>query len=130
MLKIIKKFLWSIFGNDEEPVPPSWYLLDRPKWPYWFAHFVWLFVRNPLHNFTWHIIGFVGEKFDRFGDYPNDVFNPHGGWNQCIIIYKDKFYKFRSYCGKKFIKEFYLGWRERGDWGFKLKFNWRFWEWG
>ena len=24
--------LWAIFGNTEEPDPPSWYLPNKPQW--------------------------------------------------------------------------------------------------
>lgn len=123
----LKSWLWSIFGNDDEPNPPIWYVDETLNWPGWYRRFVWLFVRNPLHNFCFYRIGFVGKEFIRVGDYPKNVFNPEGGWNRCESWYRGRVYSFRSYTGTGFIKKFYWGWREKGNFGIKLNLNWTWW---
>ncbi len=120
-------WLWSIFGNDDEPFPPAGYVAETSSWPNWYRQFVWLFIRNPLHNFCFYRIGFVGKPFTRVGLYPNDVFNPRGGWNICQTLYEEKWYGFKSYTGTGFIKKYYRGWREKGNFGIKLNLNWWWW---
>jgi len=119
---MIKDYLWSIFGNDEEPFPPDWYKRDNAWFPFWYR-FQWLFIRNPLHNLAWHIIGFVGEldSWYPIGDYKDDVWNPKGGWNKITWFNKKTNKKkiFRSYRGKYI--EFYFGPRERGNYGVALR---------
>jgi len=110
-------FLWSIFGNDEEPFPPDWY--KGYKWfPFW-LRFQWLFIRNPLHNLTWHRWGFVDERDKWFasGPYSKHVWDPNGGWNKITWsnIETGKTKTFRSYRGKYI--EFYWGPREKGNYG-------------
>lgn len=123
-MKKTKDFLWSIFGNDDEPEPPSWYVVQTPKYSTWFRWFVWIFVRNSLHNLTFYRWGIAGKPSYRTGDYPYDVMNPYGGWNKVKIFAGDRLYKFRSYGGRGFIKKFYWGYREKGNLGAKLNLNW------
>lgn len=117
---MIKKILWFIFGNNDEPQAPDWY---RPEWPRWRRQLYWLLFRNPLHNFTFYVIGIADRRFSRLGDFPNDVFSPAGGWNICMIYYPSwQGYwlrlPFASYQGKHL--KAYIGWRERGNFGFKF----------
>lgn len=153
-LKKLNPLWW--FANDDDTVPPKEY---HPEWSKFRRNFYWKYIRNPLHNFTFYVIGVADKvkegKIKRLGKYPNTVFNPNGGWNFCyslgapnyslivtalllIFIYfcKLSVYKsfiltgltiatimtlpFVSYIGKF---KFYLGWRERGNWGVKLTPN-------
>lgn len=106
--------LWCVFGNDEDgPSGPSSFLPGRPEW---IRRVAW-WVRNPFHNFTFHVIG-VPAPFASVGDFPNDVFAPGGGWNRCTRIGANgRRYPFVSYAGRV---KFYVGWRERGNFGIKL----------
>lgn len=104
--------LWW-FGNIDEPIPPY------NKWrglPYFIRKILW-FLRNPFHNFMFYVVGITDKPFIVRGEYPSDVFNPNGGWKHHFVIYNRLRLPFVSYVGK--IK-FYIGWRERGNLGFKL----------
>lgn len=106
--------LWKIFGNNDDWPPPDWYMpgeRERKRKLYWL-------MRNPLHNFTFYIIGVAGKPFVRTGKFSQDVFNPDGGWNLAVTAYKWFRLPFVSYLGRSV--KFYIGWRERGNFGFKL----------
>jgi hypothetical protein len=105
-------FWW---GNIDDPVPPEDY---RPgeknrvrKW----------YFRNPLHNFTFYVIGIADKPFVRTGRYPRDVFSPEPGWNFAVCKYKWVRLPFVAY--QKGRLKFYFGWRERGNFGIKLTFS-------
>ena len=102
------------FGNADDPVPPPWYRPDDPKrlrrW-YW---------RNSCHNFTFYVMGIADKDFTRVGCRPNVVFNPEGGWNWTVCRYKCVRLPCISYQRNDF--KFYIGWRERGNFGVKLTF--------
>jgi hypothetical protein len=76
--------------------------------------------RNPLHNLFFHVLS-APKPFTSFGAYPMDVFNPLGGWNR-VTRYgsNQKTYHFISYIG---WCKFYIGYRERGNFGIKLTAN-------
>jgi hypothetical protein len=103
------------FGNLDEPVPPDDYRPDDKrrvsKW-YW---------RNPTHNLTFYVIGLTDKTFRRWGKYPDRISGPRGGWNFAVCQYKLLRLPFVSYKKKSF--SFYLGWRERGNFGGKLSFR-------
>ncbi|MEW6214101.1 MAG: hypothetical protein AB1478_02685 [Nitrospirota bacterium] len=100
--------IWKIFGNDEDPIPPEWYLPEKKMcW----REFMWFIVRNPLHNFTWHIIGIVNKSFSvKYLNYKN--------WYCHILMYKRFIFPFISYNGKRCV--FYIGWRKNGAFGIKI----------
>jgi len=56
----MKKLLWAIFGNDDDPYPPIWFMTNEPQW---IRTIMW-YVRNPLHNFFWYVIGFKNRNLD------------------------------------------------------------------
>ncbi len=65
-------------GNADEPNAPSWYLpdvLNRDLKYHW---------RNPLHNFTFYVIGTADQQFTRRGLHPKDTFNPNDGFNWAV----------------------------------------------
>lgn len=101
-------------GNDEDPLPPPNYLPDNPdrvsSW-YW---------RNPLHNFTFYVVGVADQSFERIGLSPEVVFSPEGGWNWCVVKCGWMELPFISYKQGKF--QAYYGWRDRGNFGVKLNF--------
>jgi hypothetical protein len=89
-------------GNIDEPNPPADKWVNKPQW---IRRILW-FIRNPFHNFTFYVIGMADRLEYR---EPDHVFNPFHRWN--IIL------PFISYHNGKY--KWYLGWRERGNWGFK-----------
>jgi hypothetical protein len=99
--------------NNEDPVPPEDYLPGKRarklKWN----------TRNSCHNFDFYVIGVSDRETVRSGKYPESIGNPHGGWNIAVTKYKRLRLLFVSY--KSQHVEFYLGWRERGNFG--AKFN-------
>lgn len=70
-------FLWSIFGNDEDPSPPDdW----QTTWPRWYRFFNWYVLRNPLHNLFFHRIGIVGQGWAMSGRFPGDEHQSVAMW--------------------------------------------------
>src|SRR5215212_8339854 len=70
------------FKNADDPLPPESY---RPhdkgralKWQ----------LRNPLHNFTFYVIGVADKKVVRSGLRPEENFNSDGGWNVAATRHK------------------------------------------
>ncbi len=110
-----KKFnpVWW-FGNWDDPEPPGWFRPDRR-----YRNRLW-YVRNLLHNFMFYVVGIADQRFVRTGRYPGEVFSPQGGWNWAVCRYKCLLLPFVSFQKGDF--KFYLGWRERGNFGVKLNF--------
>lgn len=118
----MRKLLWAIFGNDDDPNPPEWY---EPAWPEWRRRIYWFALRNPFHNLTFYVLGIADKQFERVAVYPkgapvNLVFRDEGGWYIAIVRYKWLRLPFVSYQGPGLVKKFYIGWRERGNLGAKL----------
>jgi hypothetical protein len=112
------KIIWALFGNDEDGIYGDLNWNPTQSKSAWIAIKWWF--RNPLHNLFFHVLN-VPKPFTSYGDYPTDVFSPVGGWNRVWRIgWNGKEYKFISYIGA--IK-FYIGWRERGNFGIKLTLN-------
>ena len=103
------------FGNQKEPLPPAWYEPNNPS-----RNMMWYF-RNPLSNFCDYTIGVADKQTVRTGKYPESVGNPYGGWNFAITRWNFLFFPFIDY--KNSRMEFYLGWREKGNFGIKLNFH-------
>jgi hypothetical protein len=101
------------FGNLDDSVPPPFYKPNAKhrvtKW----------YFRNPGHNFVFYVIGIADKPFRRSGRYPENVFSPENGWNYAVCKYKWWRLPFVSYHHGGF--KFYLGWRERGNFGIELK---------
>jgi hypothetical protein len=102
--------LWRIFGNDEDPKPLP-FVLD--KWP---VKFYWFVMRNPLHNFTWHMIGVNGKDWERIGIDPLHSYARAGGWQWCVIKYKWLKLPYFSYINRWF--RFRWGWGDAGNFTF------------
>lgn len=101
--------------NRDDPKPPDWYKPNdkhrKLKWSF----------RNPFHNFDFYIIGVSDKKFSRSGRFPDQNSDPRGGWDFEATRYKFIWLPFISYHRPKF--DFYLGWRERGNFGAKFNIN-------
>ena len=100
--------------NDDDKRAPNWY---RPNSYGIVREILWL-LRNPFHNLTFYVLGVADKKFSVRGEYREHVVNPNGGWKRQTVIYKKLKLPFISYAGQKV--KFYIGWRERGNLGFKL----------
>jgi hypothetical protein len=98
--------------NSDEPAPPADYKphdkLRKLKWNF----------RNPFHNFSNYVIGISDKKFTRSGRYPDKISSPRGGWNFSVAHRTWRWLPLISYRRGRF--EFYLGWRERGNFGAKI----------
>lgn len=103
--------LWW-FGNVDDPEPPDWYRPGSTG-----RRLLWQ-LRNPLHNFTFYVIGVADKPFARSGRFPQAVFAPKGGWNWAVTKHSWVRLPFVSYNGE--WGRFYLGWRERGNFGGKI----------
>ncbi len=103
------------FDNYDRPMPPRRFWPDSQH-----RRLRWLW-RNPLHNFTFYVIGIADKTFVRTGKHPERVFAPSDGWNWCVSKYKLLRLPFVSYHRGPF--SFYLGWRNRGQFGFEFKFS-------
>lgn len=121
MKNLLKKIIWALFGNDDDPNPPVNYYAHEPML---YRGVRWWF-RNPFHNLTFYVLGLADEPFRRVVVYPRGisgllVFRPEGGWYIACAKYKWLRLPFISYQGTGLVKKFYLGWRERGNLGAKL----------
>jgi len=103
------------FGNIDGPVPPDWYRPDTRM-----RNFLW-HCRNPFHNCFFYIIGISDKEFVIVGRFPGKISNPDGGWNWTVCKYKWLRLPFVSY--KRGDFNFYLGWRNKGNFGMKLNFS-------
>lgn len=103
------------FGNADEPEPPSWYLpghrLRMLKWRF----------RNSFHNFNDYVIGVADKETVRYEKCPQSQGGYRRGWNFAVTEYRHLRLPFADYRRGRF--EFYLGWRERGNFGAKLNFR-------
>lgn len=106
----------ALFGNTEDGYYGDLGFNPEGSTSTWTAVRWWL--KNPIHNFTWHVIGVTGKEFTRTGKYPKDVFAPVGNFNWAVINYNGWKLPFVAYQGA--LGKFYIGWRERGAFGIKL----------
>ena len=100
------------FGNIDAPSPPEKYRTGERN-----RLFRWR-IRNLGHNLTFYVMGIADKESERVGRYPERVFNPNGGWNVAFSRCGFFWLPFASYQHGNF--KFYLGWRDRGNFGFKL----------
>ena len=106
----INPYWW--FMNDDVPTAPGWFFPKRGRV---YRKLKWL-LRNPLHNFTWYVIGLSGLEYGVRGKFPHLVFRK--GWNFSVIEYGLIQLPFVSYLGRV---KFYIGWRpDSGAFGFKI----------
>jgi hypothetical protein len=115
-IRTVQKFnpLWAL-GNADDPEPPDWYRPGSPN-----RRWLWQ-MRNPLHNFTFYVVGVSDKPTTRTGRYPSNVFAPDGGWNWAFARHRFVPLPFVSFDGT--FCRFYGGWRESGNLGFKLNFS-------
>ncbi len=117
--------LWALFGNDldgidaDSPQAREW----RPdlRVGSWRRRVLW-WLRNPLHNLLWHVLGVVDRQtqqrpvgYPRWGRFPEANLPPAGfTWNLAVIEARVPL----PFAGLRIgTVEVYLGWRERGNFG-------------
>lgn len=73
-----------------------------------------------LYKYLLGIFTFYPMEYNRWGRFPNHVYNPYGGWNFLIFYSKYKYlgYPFISYRCRAF--KFSIGWRETGRFTIKI----------
>ena len=103
------------FGNADDPTPPDWYRPDSK------CRTISWYVRNPFYNFQFYVIGIADKRTIRSGKYPERITPPEDGWNFTVSSYGCIHLPFVSYGHKSFV--FYIGWRERGNFGAAIRFN-------
>lgn len=103
------------FGNIDDPVPADWYRPENRM-----RTFLW-HCRNPFHNLFFYVIGIADKEFEIAGKFPGRISNPDGGWNWTVCKYKWLRLPLVSYQRGRF--NFYLGWRNRGNFGMKFNFS-------
>jgi hypothetical protein len=106
--------IWWL-GNSDDKQPPRTYMPGKCG-----RRVAWFF-RNPLHNFTFYVIGMSDKTFSRVGPFPTETRNPFGGWNWALSRCGPIGMPFVDYKGRRF--EFYFGWRTDGNFGIKINFK-------
>lgn len=127
---------WMLFGNDDDGLfgegPHAYYSLkDEPslrKAGNW-----WL--RNPLHNFCFYVIGSadrINSEVDllritsdrisigRYDPIAKTIFASEGSCFYLCLHGGKPFISLRICFNKQQSFDFYIGWRERGNFGIKL----------
>ena len=109
-------FVWAFFGNDKDgPIgDTAWNPERRDSW--WVRLKWWL--RNPAHNWCWHVKGFTHEATLRYDAQANDQDGRNLGWTERLAE-PGVYYPFTRHLGRYF--EWYRGWRGTGAWGLKFK---------
>lgn len=78
------------------------------------------FLRNPMHNLGFYVLGTCDRPACAVGKLSDDVFAPNGGWNWCWVFAGPFPRPFLSYRGKTW--QWYLGWRPaQGALGLKFQ---------
>lgn len=107
---------WALFGNEDDGYfgSDSW-RSGRAK-TLGLAFKWWL--RNPLHNLTWYVIGVADRDRMISGPFGDQHANPNGGWLWSITSVGRIRLPYVSYTSSRV--KFYAGWRPSGAFGFKL----------
>lgn len=112
--KKINPIWW--FTNEDDAIVPAEYATGENEW---IRQIKWN-IRNPLHNFTFYVIGIGDYNHVRTGNAPDKVFDIDLGWTWAVCKLGWLRLPFISYIGKL---KFYIGWRDGGNWGIKLTTN-------
>jgi hypothetical protein len=106
---------WALFGNDEDTVdgkPDDWSPLPIGSFK---RRLAW-WLRNPFHNLTWHVIGFVGDVESSTQNQGSD----EPGWLHVKTVRRStgKTYRLIGHTG---TYQWYVGWRSSGAFGLKFR---------
>lgn len=108
-----------------EKINPVWWLQNRdePHPPAWFEpggkhrEFKW-WLRNPIHNLSFYVIGVVDKTTVRSGRFPLKA-SVYGHWNVAVSRRRILYLPYVSYSNRHGFN-FYFGWRPHGNFGIKL----------
>lgn len=127
---------WALFGNDDDGLfSEAQVPLFRPQQKIEFTKALAWTLRNPFHNFCFYVIGSADRQNDEFtllkinrrqfrlfeyspeartvfgGRYTSFFLGLHGG---------KPFISLRLAYGSQWKSDFYIGWRDRGNFGIKI----------
>jgi len=126
---------WALFGNDYDGIFGELFLASRGTENFNGPQAASWYVRNPLHNMFFYVIGqawrerrsqlvllsFSGDHFTAFKYSPNaDTVFPRK--RSCFYLALHGWLPFLSFRMNHFQDrrgDFYIGWRERGNFGIK-----------
>lgn len=108
------KFLLWCFGNDEDGLYGAGTKWNPEGKKSLLIFLQWTLIRNPVHNFTHHVIGIYGEPFETHKVYENVP-----GWSKSTRVLDNKHYPYWNYQGHGF--QFYFGWRKSGAFGISFR---------
>lgn len=127
---------WALFGNDDHGIFSEAHLpLFKPTQPIGVNKAMGWLLRNPFHNFTYYVIGSAGCQNDEFTilkinrkqvvfmKYDPIAHTVFGGRYSSFYLgfHNGKpLISFRLAYGSKWKSDFYIGWRDRGNFGFKF----------
>ena len=108
---------WWWWQNVDDPEPPTWFNAHQREW----ERRLWWYLRNPLHNFHWYVIGKADHSFWLYGIRPEQNWvEPPGRWNWFVaFVYGWLPLPFVSYNGSSV--EWHLGWKGVGNFGAALR---------
>lgn len=127
---------WALFGNDDDGIfgeEPSAHYLPCKK-PNSGKALRW-FLRNPLHNFTFYVIGSADKKNSELEllrlschECSSGTYRPLAKTNfpsKCCSCFYLAFHGGKPFLSMRLIhsktrkSDFYIGWRNRGNFGIK-----------
>lgn len=116
-LKKLNPF-WALFGNEDDGFfgdDPWRNGRDRT-----FLLAVEWWLRNPMHNLTWYVIGVADKDRTITGPWGDKHANPDGGLLWSIVKAKNKGIPLPYVNYTKGYFKMYAGWRPSGAFGFKF----------
>lgn len=127
---------WALFGNDDDGLFSEWHVpLFQPEQPVGFGKALAWVLRNPFHNFCFYVIGNVGYPNDEltllkinrrkfcFFHYEPVAKTVFGGRYTSFYLGLHGFkplISLRLAYGLRWKSDFYIGWREKGNFGIKF----------
>lgn len=127
---------WALFGNDDAGIfSEAQYPLFKPNQSIGFCKALFWMFRNPLHNFCFYVVGSAacpndeltilkinGKQFEccRYDPEAHTVFG--GRYTSFYFGFHNgkPLISLRIAYGSKWKSDFYIGWRERGNFGIKF----------
>lgn len=106
--------LWALFGNAKDGVvgDANW---NPERVDTWKVRVLW-WLRNPMHNLTWHVLGVAHEDTVRYDERRDD--GPGMNRAYSVVPKYGMQLPYWRYIGDGW--EGYFGWRARGNFGLKL----------
>jgi len=111
------------FGNIDDPEPCSidWYVKEQCNNKCnLLCKLKWFFIRNPLHNFMFYVVGVEDKIESKKCKYVGKMWGGYKKWNFAYVKCKYFILPFVSYNGNF---QFYIGWRGKGNFGIAFRKN-------